>query len=70
MIEKHYGKYIRGNADEQFQRLLGAKTGTFYRTQQRAAGTEHNEVVEKTWKDIGGPTWIRTRDQPVMSRWL
>lgn len=26
MIEKHYGKYIRGNVDEQFHRLLGVKT--------------------------------------------
>ncbi len=24
----------------------------------------------KISEEVGGPTWIRTRDQPVMSRWL
>ena len=32
MIEKHYGRYIRGDVDEQFSRLLGAKTETFTET--------------------------------------
>jgi len=32
MIEKHYGKYIRGDVDEQFSRLLGTKTETLTET--------------------------------------
>jgi hypothetical protein len=28
------------------------------------------QAVEKIKERIGGPTWTRTRDQPVMSRWL
>ena len=70
MIEKHYGKYIGGDSQEQFARLVGAKTETFPGTQVEARGPDRNEVIEKFEKDIGGPTWIRTRDQPVMSRWL
>ena len=63
MIEKHYGKYIRNDVDEQLERLLG---------------TVKTEIPTETFRDesanyaknVGGPTWIRTRDQPVMSRWL
>ena len=32
MIEKHYGKYIKGDVDEQFERLLGVQTETFTET--------------------------------------
>ena len=28
MIEKHYGKYIRNDADEQLNRLIDGQTGT------------------------------------------
>ena len=70
MIEKHYGKYLRGDTDEQFQRLLGVKTETFTETHTEATGTDPDEVVENFEEEVGGPTWIRTRDLPVMSRWL
>jgi hypothetical protein len=28
MIEKHYGKYIRNDVDEQLARILGSKSAT------------------------------------------
>jgi len=46
MIEKHYGKYIGGNVDEQFERLLGAKTETLTETRAIVAGTDGEEVAE------------------------
>ena len=66
MIEKHYGKYIRNDADEQLDKLLGAKTETLRRTVEG----QHSQDTENVREKVGGPTWIRTRDQPVMSRWL
>ena len=70
MIEKHYGKYIGGDSEEQFSRLSGRKPETFTETLVNATGTNPDEVVETSEERIGGPTWTRTRDQPVMSRWL
>lgn len=67
MIEKHYGKYIRNDADEQLSRL---KTVTLAVTRQEKASDKQTQGSGKIKKDIGGPTWSRTRDQPVMSRWL
>ena len=32
MIEKHYGKYIRNDVDEQLTRLLGGKSETLSET--------------------------------------
>jgi integrase len=64
MIEKHYGKYIRNDVDEQLQRVLGGQSA---RPVHDFADAD--EVVDR-FEEIGGPTWIRTRDQPVMSRWL
>ena len=46
MIKKHYGKYIRGDVDEQFERLLGAKTVTLTESQQEATGTDSDELFE------------------------
>ncbi len=51
MIEKHYGKYIRGDIDEQFERLLGAKTVTLTETQDRATGTDRGKVLENIKKE-------------------
>lgn len=72
MIEKHYGKYIRNDADEQLGRMIGAKsiTETKGETVEELTGTDASEAAENIREKIGGPTWIRTRDQPVMSRWL
>jgi hypothetical protein len=70
MIEKHYGKFIGGNVEEQFLCPLGQKTGTLTGTHLDATGTDPDEVVENFEEEVGGPTWTRTRDQPVMSRWL
>ena len=70
MIEKHYGKYIRNDADEQLSRMIAVKTETSGETQEGRTGTDESEAAEKIREKIGGPTWIRTRDQPVMSRWL
>ncbi len=46
------------------------KTQTFTETQVEATGTDPDEAVENFEEEVGGPTWTRTRDQPVMSRWL
>ena len=70
MIEKHYGNYGGGNVEEQFSKLLGAKPETFTETLVKATGTNPDEVLENSEEEVGGPTWTRTRDQPVMSRWL
>ena len=64
MIEKHYGKYVRSDAAEQLSKLAGTVT---LAEEKRAVGAE---VAEAKRERVGGPTWIRTRDQPVMSRWL
>ena len=66
MIEKHYGKYVRNDADEQLNRIIGAKGETLEGRKVRG----RNQATEKIREKVGGPTWIRTRDQPVMSRWL
>ncbi len=52
MNEKHYGKYIRGDVDEQFERLLGAKPVTFTETQGRATGTDRGKVLENSKKEV------------------
>jgi integrase len=72
MIEKHYGKYIRNDADEQLSRMIGTRTEgeTLGETVEELAGIDASEAAENIQEKIGGPTWIRTRDQPVMSRWL
>ena len=71
MIEKHYGKYLGGDSEEQLSRLFGAKSATLGETVE-AEGRAKTE--SSSWKiqrkGNGGPTWTRTRDQPVMSRWL
>ena len=70
MIEKHYGKYIRNDADEQLSRLIEPKGETLGETPGGRTSTRGSQATEKLRAKSGGPTWIRTRDQPVMSRWL
>jgi hypothetical protein len=70
MVEKHYGKYIRDDADEQLARLVGARTETLGETVEEKTGRRETQAVERIREKVGGPTWTRTRDQPVMSRWL
>ena len=48
MIEKHYGKYVASDIDEQFSRLLGAKTGTF-------AGTFSDDAPNYMKRMVGPP---------------
>ena len=49
MIEKHYGKYIKSDSEEQLRRVFQGETGTFAGTLSNSGGDEVNEVVEK-WK--------------------
>jgi hypothetical protein len=70
MIEKHYGKHVQNDADEQLDRLIGAKTETLGETVEGRTTRGRTQGTEKIREKVGGPTWIRTRDQPVMSRWL
>lgn len=67
-IERHYGKYVKSNAAEQLERLAGTVTPTV--TQDPVKQVAAGKAVEKIKERFGGPTWTRTRDQPVMSRWL
>jgi len=61
MIEKHYGKYIRGDIDEQFARLLGAKTVTLTKTQGRVTGTDRGKVQENSKE---GVRWAHLDSNP------
>ena len=70
MIEKHYGKYLGGDSEEQLERLLGAKSETPSETLEADEEPKQGQIEEISGKGGGGPTWIRTRDLPVMSRWL
>ena len=68
MIQKHYGKYIRNDVDEQLERILG-RQGATLATEGETFFEGERQPAENLGK-VGGPTWTRTRDQPVMSRWL
>ncbi len=70
MIEKHYGKYLGGDSEEQLNRLLGAESETLSETFGTPGPQEQDQAEEIIKKGESGPTWIRTRDRPVMSRWL
>jgi hypothetical protein len=61
MIEKHYGKYIRNDADEQLSRLIVGQTGTLGGTVEGETGIDETQAAEKIREDVGGPTWTRTR---------
>jgi hypothetical protein len=52
--------------------MIGTRTETetLGETVEGSTGTEDSKATEKISKEVGGPTWTRTRDQPVMSRWL
>ena len=70
MIEKHYGKYLGSDSEEQLNGLFGAKSETSSETFGTTA-TQKPSQAEAIIEEVeSGPTWIRTRDQPVMSRWL
>jgi len=67
MIEKHYGKYIRNDADEQLSRILGAKSETLSETLEGDKRKERERFGEKSSggaalaeEEVGGPTWTRT----------
>jgi len=53
MIEKHYGRYINSDSQEQLQRVFGVKTGTFYGTLREGTDDKEAEVVE----NLGGSEW-------------
>ena len=74
-IERHYGKYVKSDAAEQLDRLAGTVTQavtpheiTHVSIGQGPSQVNQNKMLRGG--NIGGPTWTRTRDQPVMSRWL
>ena len=70
MIEKHYGKYLGGDSEEQLNALFEAKSETLSETFAADEGEKQSQAEEFIEKVKSGPTWIRTRDRPVMSRWL
>ena len=50
MIEKHYGKYIRNDVDEQLARVFRAQTETLNQTLQAQKEEKRGQVVEKAEK--------------------
>ncbi|HTF92147.1 MAG TPA: hypothetical protein VK632_03830 [Verrucomicrobiae bacterium] len=58
MIEKHYGKYIRNDVDEQLARVFGVQTETLSETLQAQKEEKRGQVVEKAEKK----DWWRQRD--------
>ena len=52
--EKHYGKHLVGDTDEQLERLMGAKTETLGETVEGRTGTEDSEPTERNREEIGG----------------
>lgn len=70
MIEKHYGKFLRNDVDEQLVRVFGAQTETLSETLEAQKEEKQGKLLKRQKRGVGGPTWTRTRDQPVMSRWL
>jgi hypothetical protein len=60
MIEKHYGKYIRNDADEQLNSLIDGQAGTLGGTVEGKTGIDESQASEKIREKVGGPTWIRT----------
>ena len=63
MIEKHYGKWIGGNVQEQFSRLLGSKPVTPTGTPSSVTCTDLSEPLENNEEKVGGPTWTRRRQR-------
>jgi hypothetical protein len=55
MIEKHYGKYIRDDADEQLARLVGARTETLGETVEEKTGRRETQAVERIREKLVGP---------------
>jgi hypothetical protein len=64
MIEKHYGKYLGGDSEEQLEQLFGAKSETLSETleaeeeekQGQVAGISRNEVEWAHLDSNQGPT--------------
>jgi integrase len=46
MIEKHYGRYIKSDSQEQLERIFGAKTETFTETLCTGTDDSRNEAIE------------------------
>jgi hypothetical protein len=55
MIEIHYGKYIRNDADEQTKPEVGDKTETSGETVERKGGRRETQATEKIQKMLVGP---------------
>ena len=53
MVEKHYGKYIRNDSEEQLSRLLGTKSATLSATVTARVGDKEGQV----WNDPGEKGW-------------
>ena len=58
MIEKHYGKYIRNDADEQLSRMIqkGTEGETFGETVDEQTELNASELAENIREEIGGAT--------------
>ena len=58
MSEKHYGKYIRNDADEQLGRMIVTRTETetLGETMEEGTGVDASEAAEKIREKVGGAT--------------
>ena len=50
MIEKHYGRYINSDAEEQLKRVFEGQKGTFAGTLAEESDAEETQVVKRLGK--------------------
>ena len=50
MIEKHYGKYLGGDSEEQLSRLFGAKSATLSETLETEGEQKQRQVAGNSKK--------------------
>ena len=62
MIEKHYGKYIRNDADEQLARLIGGKTETLGETVEERVQRIVN-LLKRFGKMLVGPPGLEPEQE-------
>jgi hypothetical protein len=53
MIEKHYGRYIKSDSEEQLKRLFEVKTETFTETLRFGSRAGKTQLVKR----FGGSKW-------------
>lgn len=58
MIEKHYGRYIKSDSQEQLAKLFDRQPGTFAGTSRGGKRQPNRQVVKKLDEKDGRGEWI------------